>query len=410
MSPDREVLISLHGLLSIGLQGAGRSEIAAVRRQLGPLAEGRMPSAGEAASRPDVSIRFVDHLVTSGTVRQLGLDAAFDDERFFVLRGRRKTSVRVQLPVERLGASHVEIVAERGLSAVPYLLPILNATLLGKGVLPVHASAFVHDGRGVLVTGWAKGGKSEALLAFADRGATYVGDEWVYVSADGSSMGGLPEPMRLWDWQLAMVPGIRERVGLAGRVRLGGAAGLAALLGGASRLPGVRSSAPGDVARRLAAVVERQRSLQIPPARLFGSRMSTGLVPLDSVILIESSSEATASVRSEDPTIVAVRTAATVRHELVDLDTLALHHRFAFPDRQPAFVGELDDRLVRGLTAAFAGKPCLLVRHPYPPDIPALFDLIAPALDGPPAAGDPHGAVKHRKPLPAGEDASGTRI
>jgi hypothetical protein len=160
MPPDREVLISLHGLLSIGLLGAGRSEVAAIRRQLGPLAEGTMPQSGDASSRPDVSIRFVDRLVTSGSVRQLGLDAAFDDEQFFVLRGRRKTSVRVQLPVERLGASHVEIVAERGLSAVPYLLPILNATLLGKGVLPVHASAFVHDGRGVLVTGWAKGGKS----------------------------------------------------------------------------------------------------------------------------------------------------------------------------------------------------------------------------------------------------------
>jgi hypothetical protein len=389
MSPDRGIFISLHGLLSIGLLGAGRSEVAAVRRQLGPLAEGSLPPQGDASSQPDVTVRFVDRLVTSGSVRQLGLDAAFDEEQFFVLRGRRKTSVRVQLPVERLGASHVEIVAERGLSAVPYLLPILNATLLGKGVLPVHASAFVHDGRGVLVTGWAKGGKSEALLAFAGRGATYVGDEWVFVTPDGSSMGGLPEPMRLWDWQLAMVPEVRKRIGLAGRLRLGGAAGLASSLGGASRLPGVRSSAPGDVARRLAAVVERQRSLQIPPARLFGSMVSTGLVPLDRVVLIESSSDAIASVQTADPAIVAVRTAATVRHELLDLDTLALRHRFAFPDRHPAFVGEIDDRLVRGLTTAFAGKPCLLVRHPYPPDIPALFDLIAPALEGAPNADGP---------------------
>jgi hypothetical protein len=386
MPPDRETTLSLHGLLTIGVRNGGRSEIAAVRRQLGPLPDAPMSAPDGASSQPDVVVRFVDQLATVGSLRKLGFDAAFDDEHFFVLRGRRKTSVRVQLPVDRLGSSPIEIVAERGLGAVPYLLPIINATLLGKGVLPIHASAFVHDGRGVLVTGWAKGGKSEALLAFADRGATYVGDEWVYVTPDGASMGGLPEPMRLWDWQLGMVPRIRARVGLAGRVRLGGAAGLAVTLGGASRLPVVRTSTPGDVARRMAAVVERQRSLQIPPARLFGSRVSTGLVPLDTVVLIESSNDPTAAVKPVEPGELAVRTAATVRHELLDLEALALQYRHAFPARPQAFVDELAGRLERGLTAAFGGKRCLVVRHPYPPDIPALFDLIAPALDRPPTS------------------------
>jgi hypothetical protein len=387
MPPDRDVTLSLHGLITIAVRGGGRSEVAAVRRQLGPLPDAPRPTPRDASPEPDVVVRFVDRLATVGSLRKLGLDAAFDDEHFFVLRGRRKTSVRVQLPVEGLGSGPVEIVAERGLGAVPYLLPILNATLLGKGVLPIHASAFVQDGRGVLVTGWAKGGKSEALLAFADRGATYVGDEWVYVTPDGSSMGGLPEPMRLWDWQLAMVPRIRARVGLAGRARLGGAAGLAVTLGGASRLPVVRSSAPGDVARRMAAVVERQRSLQIPPARLFGSRVSSGLVPLDTVVLIESSSDPTATVKPVEPEEVAARTAATVRHELLDLDALALQHRYAFPARPQPFLDQLPERLERGLAAAFGGKRCLVVRHPYPPDIPALFDLIAPALEGSPTPG-----------------------
>ena len=383
MPADDGVVLDLHGLLSIAVRGGGRRELAAIRRQLGPLPETRdgtsdghgSPPPGE----PALVIRFVDTLAT-GTLRQVGLDAAFDDDGFYVLRGRRKTSVRVRLPVDRLGTSPIEIIAERGLGAVPFLLPILHATLLGQGVLPVHASAFVHDGTGVLVTGWAKGGKSEALLAFADRGATYVGDEWVFVTADGASMGGLPEPMRLWDWQLAMVPGIRDKVGLAGRVRLGGAAGLAAALGGASRLPLVRSSAPGDAARRMAAVVERQRSLQIPPARLFGSRVAVGLVPLDCVVLIESQGDPRSSVEPADPATVARRVAATVRHELLDLEALDLRHRYAFPDRPGGFVGELATRLEDGLIAALAHRPCLVVRHPYPPDIPALHDLIAPAV------------------------------
>jgi hypothetical protein len=375
VAADGGITIGLHGLLSIAVRDAGRRELAAIRRQLGPLAEVR-PS-----SEPDIVIRFVERLATDGRLHQIGLDAAFDEASFYVLRGRRKTSVRVRLPVDRLGTTPLEILAERGLGAVPFLLPILNATLLAKGVLPIHASAFVHDGHGVLVTGWAKGGKSEALLAFADRGATYVGDEWVYVTGDGSQMGGLPEPMRLWDWQLGMVPRIRARIGLAGRVRLAGAAGLAKALAGTSRLPGVRSSAPGDVARRLGAVVDRQRSLQIPPGRLFGSRVSTGLVALDTIVLIESTSDPVASVEPVDPATVAQRTAATVRHELLDLEALVLHHRYAFPDRPSTFLDELPGRLEAGLATAFGGRPCLAVRHPYPPDIPALFDLIAPALD-----------------------------
>lgn len=373
MPPD-DVVLDLHGLLSIAIRDAGPGELAAIRRQLGPL------RTIAAAAEPAIVIRFVDRLPTTGIVRKLGLDAAFDDEQLLVLRGRRKTSVRVAIPVDRLGQVPFEIVAERRLGAVPFLLPVLHATLLATGTLPLHASGFVHDGLGVLVTGWAKGGKSEALLAFAAHEATYVGDEWVFVTADGASMAGLPEPMRLWDWQLGMVPAIRDQVGLPGRARLGAAAALAGGLAGASRLPVVSSTPIGDVARRSAAVVDRQRSLQIPPARIFGERVASGLVGLDRVVLIESADVPATTVEPIDAATVARRTAATVVHELLDLEALALTYEFAFPGRRPSFAGELHERLEQGLAAALRRKRCLLVRHPYPPDIPALFDAIAPRL------------------------------
>jgi hypothetical protein len=330
---------------------------------------------------PDLLIRFVDSLPRAGVVRHLGLDAAFDDESFFVLRGRRKTTVRVAIPLDRLGTTPFEIVAERGLTAVPYLLPILHATLFARGVLPLHASGFVHDGRGVLVTGWAKGGKSETLLAFGRQGATYVGDEWVFVAADGSTMAGLPEPMRLWDWQLGMVPEIRDRVPLTGRARLAASAGVAIGLGAVSRLPGLGSSPVGDVARRSAAIVERQRSLQIPPATVFADRVAPGPVPLDRVVLIESADDPVPTVGPIDAATVARRTATSVAHELLDLRALALRYDYAFPGRRADFVDAMPARLDEGLAIALARTPCLIVRHPYPPDIPGLFDLIAPPLE-----------------------------
>ena len=379
MPSDRTVFLSLHGLLTLALVDAAPAEIAAITRQLGPWPQIDGPDA-------DVAIRFVDRLPVSGTLRPLGLDAAYGDDDFLVLRGRRKTTVRVQIPVDRIGTTPLEIVAERGLQAVPFLLPIIALTLLSKGTVPVHASAFLADGRGTLVTGWAKGGKSEALLAFADRGATYVGDEWVFVTQDGTTMAGLPEPMRLWDWQLGMVPRLRDRIGLRRRLRLGAAASTAGALAGLARLPVVRSSAIGDVSRRLGAMAANQRSLQIPPERVFDGRVAAGLSPLDTVVLIESSSDPVGSAEPIDATIVARRTAATVGHELLDVQALYLAFRYAFPDRRNPFMESLAAALEERLIDALAGKRCVLVRHPYPPDIPSLHGLIDRAIRPEPGA------------------------
>ena len=383
MRPDPvTAVLDLHGLLSVALVDARRDEVAAVRRQLGPL-----PAvAGATADGADITVRFVDRLETTGGVRPLGLDAAVTDDAFIVVRGRRKSSVRVRIPLDLIGRGHVELVAERGLPAVPYLLPIVMVTLLSKGVVPIHASAFVADGRGTLVTGWAKGGKTEALLAFADHGATYVGDEWVFITGDGTRMAGLPEPMRVWDWQLAQVPRLRERIGLGRRVRLGAAAATARTLAAAGRLPAVERSAPGDAARRLGAIAENQRSLQIPPERVFDGRVAVGLAPLDRVVLIETSNDSAASVEPIDPSLLARRTASTIVHELLDLQALYLAFLYAFPDRPNPFIETLPETLRERLVAALAGQRCFLVRHPYPPDIPALHGLLRRAIDAAPGS------------------------
>lgn len=384
MASDRATtVLDLHGLLAIALAAAGPSDVKAIARQLGPL-----PRVDGAGREPDITIRFVDRIDVQGPLRLLGREAAAGDDEFLVLRGRRKTTVRVKIPVADVGTTPLEIVAERGLSAVPYLLPIVMLTLLSKGTVPIHASAFVAGGRGTLVTGWAKGGKSEALLAFADRGATYVGDEWVFVTADGATMAGLPEPMRLWDWQLAMVPRLRGRIGLGRRARLGTAASMSRLLAGMARVPLIRSSAPGDMARRLGAIMENQRSLQIPPERVFDGRVSVDLVPLDSVVLIESSTDPLAAAEPIDGTILARRTAATVVHELLDITALYLTYRYAFPDRRNQLIETLPAVLEEAMIGALGTRPCVVVRHPYPPDIPALHGLIEGAI----AAGGPEPA------------------
>jgi hypothetical protein len=367
--------LELSGILAIDLVGAGEQEMARLRRQLGPLG---VRGDGDA----DLVIEFVDRLPRSATVIALGRDAAYDEHGLIVRRGRRQTDVRVRIPVDRIGQAPLTIVAERGALTIPYLIPIVGLTALARGRVPVHASGFVHDGRGVLVTGWAKGGKTEALLGFAQRGATYVGDEWIFLDAEGRTMIGLPEPMRVWDWQLDQTPNVRERIGWRARGRLSAAAGSTALLRGGARLPVVRGSAVGDAARRLGAIADRQRSVQVPPARAFEGQVATAPVKVDAIVLIESTLAGETSVEAIDPGALAQRVAAMVVHEWLDLAALLLAHRFAFPEREVVSIGAIGATLEDALRRAVASTRTIRVRHSQPVQLEPLADLLASTLAG----------------------------
>src|SRR5207247_1046267 len=99
---------------------------------------------------------------------------------------------RARVDFRQIGG-RCEIVSQSGLGPVPLLIGIVTVTALGKSFVPLHGSAFVHNATGIIVTGWAKGGKTEALLAFAEHGARYVGDEWILLSSDGRKVYGVPE-------------------------------------------------------------------------------------------------------------------------------------------------------------------------------------------------------------------------
>ncbi|MGH3007369.1 MAG: hypothetical protein ACRDOS_15960, partial [Gaiellaceae bacterium] len=246
----RQIDYDLHGLAGIRLVDASPRDAAAVARQLGPI---RAPLDRE----PDIVIRFVDRLTTPSRLRYLGLgEAGFTEDAFFVLHSKHKTPAKVRVGFAELGG-RCEIVCESGLAAVPLLIPIVNLTVLRRGAAPLHASAFVYEGTGVVATGWSKGGKTEALLAFMSHGAEYVGDEWVYVSADGERVYGIPEPIRVWDWHLRDLPRYRALAGTGERARLGAIKSVLALE--ASLATSAASGfAPVRGLRRLSPLLRRQ--------------------------------------------------------------------------------------------------------------------------------------------------------
>lgn len=358
----------LHGLAGIRLVGADARDEAAVARQLGPT---------RAALRrePDIVVRFVDRLESS-SIRYLGRDeAGFTEDAFLVLRGRHKAATRVAIPFHEIG-SRVEIVCERGIPAVPFLIPIVNMTVLAGGALPLHASAFVHRGTGVVATGWAKGGKTEALLAFAAAGAEYVGDEWVYVAGDGSRVHGIPEPIRLWSWHVRQLPRGGELVGSAERARLRALEGVTGSLEGLRR---ARARAPrlARAASRLGALLEKQLYVDVEPEQLFG-RLGTLTARFDRLFFLLSGEEPEITVEPTDPLDVARRIASSLEHERLDFAAAYLKFRFAFPELRSDLVERAPSLEREALERLLGDKPAYLVRHPYPFSLRGLFDAMSP--------------------------------
>src|SRR3954470_297917 len=274
---EPHVDFDLHGIVGIRVLDARPTNVETLTRQVGPL---RAPLTRD----PDITIRFVDELPESRPMTYANWpESAATEDAFYLLRGKDGVTARTRLPIDAIGDG-CHVVCERRAGHVPHLLALVNLTALTRGVLPLHASAFTYRGVGVLATGWGKGGKTETLLAFAARGARYVGDEWVYLTPDGDMLG-VPEPIRLWHWHVAQLPALRAGLPLGSRIRLGLLPGAAA---SATALAGVLSGRPASVLRRAAPVVRRQAYVQVPPARLFGEDAIALRARLDHVMLVAS--------------------------------------------------------------------------------------------------------------------------
>lgn len=365
----RSIEFNLHNLVTIRVVDGGPADVAAVRRQVGLPA---MP-VQESGPAPDITIRFVDRLDTPG-LRYIGVDdAAFTNDAFFVLRGKNKRLIKVQIPFAEIGTP-TTLVSERNVGAIPLLTAITNLTALAKGALPLHAAAFCYGGHGVLTTGWSKGGKTETLLGFMAHGATFIGDEWVYLSPDGARMYGLPEPVRIWEWHLSEMPEYRARLSPKQRARM-------ALLRAPIALADRAAERDGNsLLRRARPLLRRQHGLNISPQRLFGHDRLLSSGPLDKVFFVVSGEAPEVTVEPGDPEVVAARMLFSLLEEQMPLLSYYWKYRFAFPERPNELLETVQQRQAEALQRVLAGKELYIVTHPYPAPIPAMVAAMAPVL------------------------------
>src|SRR6266852_4482278 len=250
----------IHGLVGVRLIAPSASNIAAVSAQIGS------PSS-RALRHPDIVVRYVDRIL-AGPVRYVDLGRTASSEAGFMVFPDADGKGKVSIPFEQIG-TECEILCERRVGWIPLLIPMINLTALKKhGCVPIHASAFVHQGTGVLVAGWVKSGKSEALLAFSQHGATYVGGEWVLLSCDGNTMYGLPGTFRMWDWHRRKLSHLQHIGGNAGTFRL------IRFLDTVQRAVPKRfvSFGPLKLLREGMPALSRQLNFRVEPKAIFGDR------------------------------------------------------------------------------------------------------------------------------------------
>jgi hypothetical protein len=356
----------LHGLVGVRLVDATSSDVAAVRRQLGH-------AATTLDREPDLTIRFVETLAPSPlTLVGVG-ESGYDDEAFYLLQAKGGSRRRTRMPFDRLGPG-AEIVCERGIPAVPHLLAMVNLVMLTRDVLPLHATALELDGSGVLVTGWSKGGKTETLLAATSHGARYVGDEWVYLPPDGRMLG-LPEPIRLWAWQLAQRPDLLASRTSAERRRLRTWATVARVADGVAG----RSWKVSGPVRRIAPALGRQAYLQVPPADLFGADGMVSSAPLDAVVLVLSHEGPETAVHEVQPGEIARRMAASLAEERAPLMVHYRQFQYAFPERPSPLLESAGTIEMRLLAARLDEVPAAKVTHPHPCDVHELGQAVLDA-------------------------------
>jgi hypothetical protein len=361
----------LHGIVGIRVLDASPQDVATVTRQLGPI-------AAPLTREPDITIRFVDELPEAGPMTYATWqESAATDDDFYLLRGKDGVAARTLLPMDAVGDS-CQIVCERRAGHVPHLLAVINMTALQRDVLPLHASAFTYEGVGVLATGWGKGGKTEVLLAFAARGARYVGDEWVYLTPDGE-MHGVPEPIRLWNWHIEQLPELRAGLPAATRARL---ASLPAMASSAAGLSARLRGLPASVLRRTAPVLRRQAYVQVPPARLFGEDALALHGRVDQVLFVASHDRDDVTIEPMAGASVAAHMLASLEEERGPLLQVYRQFRFLFPERRAAAIEEAPAIERRLLERYLADRPAHVLRHPYPVDLDSLVGPVEAAVGG----------------------------
>jgi hypothetical protein len=363
-SSPSAVEYDIHGLVGIRLIQPSAGDASAVSAQIGP--------ESSLSREPDLTIWFADDIQPRGTVSWIQPhEVGFTDEGYLLFTSDSGASPAASLVLDGSG-QRWELRCRSGLRAVPLLLPLLDLIMLTKGALALHASAFTYRGSGVIVAGWARSGKTTALLAFMARGAAYIGDDRVYLRSGEKRIYGLAQPLALRATHLAELPSLARMVGRRGRSRLRLYAALERTATMAARIERL-----GDLPRRVAGVAS-DASVSGSPEALFGDCPLRG--QLDKAFLAIAHDSPEVRVEPVEPRHLAERLLFSIRTERLPLRRLYYAFRYAFPGEAEVFEEEAEEAETERLAGVLEGTETYVLYHPYPAPVQAIHYALAPVL------------------------------
>lgn len=325
---------------------------------------------GTFEDEPDITIHFHQNFDTPGLIF-IGLNnSAFNEKGFYVLSNGRD-EIKARIPFTELG-DKCTIDCQSG-DEVPLLNYIINLRILKKNFIPLHASAFRYSGKTAVVMGWAKGGKTETLLAFANHGSEFIGDESLLISADGNQIFSLPSQVTIWKWQFKEIPDLLPKIPFQKKF-LFFFVMLMDFIYKSAEKTGLKNFFLFRLIKEGLPAFKRQLFIRERPQDLFEGRIVKGAVKPDRLILILSHNSEEITVSNCEPSEISERMLNSNLYEFSYLLKFYDEFRYAFPGKNNDFIDNLRAHYTTLMKRAFGNIKSYKVLHPYPVSFEKLYD------------------------------------
>ena len=324
------------------------------------------------SGKPDIVITFVKKMNLSG-LTYIGLNTAAYSEKGFYILSNGKEDVKVKVPIVDVGRSQLDIVCESGSPDIPALNHIINFTLIGKDLLPLHATAFRYNNVGAVVMGWSKGGKTESLFAFMNHDAEFVSDEVAVISADGNEVLGMRIPICIWDWQFKEIPSFKPKIKFQKKLIMKAIYAIKAF----NKIFNI------ELINKSLPVLDSQLNIKALPTKIFKQDRIISRMDLDVIILAMSHDSNEIIVEPIAAEEVIERMINSQEYELEYFFRYYKMFKYAFPYHLNEFLENIKSVQYALMKKLLEGKKAYVVKHPHPVSFEKLFEKMEPIFNEP---------------------------
>jgi hypothetical protein len=135
-----------------------------------------------------------------------------------------------------------------------------------------------------------------------------------------------------------------------------------------------------NLLRRVQPLLKNQMYVHLAPEKLFGQDGQPRVGRPELIFFVASHERPDIQVCSVDPLEVARRMVFSLQEERMDFMSAYMKFRFAFPQARNELIERAEVLQRELIEKAFAGKRAYAVYHPYPIDIPRLFEAVEPLI------------------------------